>query len=255
MTLSPTPRRRYGFLLIAALLAVWELSARTGLVVSANWPPVSAVLAALVTELLRGDLAAALAATLWRVSAGYACGVLIGVVTGMALGAVPGLRRTIEPALELLRPIPAPAIIAPLILFLGIDNEMKISIVALTAFFPLVINTIEGATRIEPTYLAVARTFRRPALARLRFVEFPAILPFIFAGARISLGLALVVTVVSEMIAGASGVGYYVITMQYAVRGAEMYAAVFAISILGYVLNLIFVFVERRVLFWYTYST
>jgi NitT/TauT family transport system permease protein/sulfonate transport system permease protein len=242
----------YGFLLVAALLAAWELSARTGLVVSANWPPVSAVFAALGTEMVRGDLAVAVGATVWRMSVGYVCGVTAGVIAGIVMGTNPILRRTLEPLLEFLRPIPAPAIIPPLILFLGVDDAMKIAIIAMTAFFPVAINTLQGVVSIEPTYLAVARTFRRPLWARMRSVEFPAILPFIFAGMRISLALALVVTIVSEMIAGASGLGYYLVIMQYAVRAAEMYAAIFVIAILGYLLNAIFIFTERKTIFWYS---
>lgn len=254
MTARPTRYRLYGYALVAALLVLWELSVRTGLVVSANWPPVSAVFAAVVTELYRGDLAAAIGSTLWRMSAGYVIGVLAGIVLGITMGTAPLLRRTLEPLLEFLRPIPAPAIIPPLILFLGVDDAMKITIIALTAFFPVVINTMQGVIGIEPMYLAVARTFHRPLFARLMSVELPAVLPFIFAGMRISLALALVVTVVSEMIAGASGVGYYLVLMQYAVRAPEMYAAIFVIAVLGYLLNAVFVLAERRMIFWYSSS-
>lgn len=254
MIRSTISYRLFGFLLVAALLAVWELSARTGLVVSANWPPVSAVFVALIRELANGDLLAAVGSTLLRMSAGYICGVMAGIIVGIALGTVSFLHRMLEPLLEFLRPIPAPAIIPPLVLFLGVDDAMKITIVALTAFFPVVINTMQGVAGVEPTYIAVARTFRRPMLARLIRVEFPAILPFIFAGMRISLALALVVTVVSEMIAGASGIGYYLVMMQYAVRAAEMYAAIFVLAILGYLLNAIFILAERRTIFWYASS-
>ena len=79
----------------------------------------------------------------------------------------------------------------------------------------------------------------------------PGTLPYVLAGMRISLALALVVTVVSEMIAGASGVGYYLVLMQYAVRSADMYAAIFVIAALGCVLNAVFVAIERRLIFWY----
>lgn len=246
--------RLSGFLLVAALLAAWELSVRTGLVVSVNWPPVSAVFVALFRELANGDLLAAVASTLLRMSVGYVCGAAAGIVVGIALGTFSFLRRMLEPLLEFLRPIPAPAIIPPLILFLGVDDAMKIAIIAMTAFFPVVINTMQGVAGIEPTYIAVARTFRRSMLARLIRVEFPAVLPFIFAGMRISLALALVVTVVSEIIAGASGIGYYLVMMQYAVRAAEMYAAIFVLAILGYLLNAIFVVAERRTIFWYSSS-
>jgi ABC-type nitrate/sulfonate/bicarbonate transport system permease component len=252
MTAASARFRIYGYVLVAALLAAWELSARSGLVVSANWPPVSAVFLALIDELRSGDLTAAITSTLWRMSLGYVCGVAAGIVGGMAMGTSPFLRRAFEPLLELLRPIPAPAIIPPLILLLGVDDAMKVTIIAMTAFFPVAINTMQGVSNIEPMYLAVSRTFRRSMLARLTRVELPAVLPFIFAGMRISLALALVVTVVSEIIAGSSGIGYYLVLMQYAVRAADMYAAIFVIAILGYLLNTAFIFAERRMIFWYS---
>ncbi len=252
MTAASARFRIYGYVLVAALLAAWELSARSGLIVSANWPPVSAVFLALIDELRSGDLTVAIASTLRRMSLGYVCGVVVGIIVGMALGTSPFLRRAFEPVLELLRPIPAPAIIPPLILLLGVDDAMKVTIIAMTAFFPVAINTMQGVINIEPMYLSVSRTFRRSMLARLMRVELPAVLPFIFAGMRISLALALVVTVVSEMIAGSSGIGYYLVLMQYAVRAADMYAAIFVIAILGYLLNTAFVLAERRMIFWYS---
>jgi ABC-type nitrate/sulfonate/bicarbonate transport system permease component len=132
-----------------------------------------------------------------------------------------------------------------------VDDLMKVTIIAVTAFFPVTINTMQGASGVEPTYLAVARTFRTsPAHVVMRIIV-PGTLPYVLAGMRISLALALVVTVVSEMIAGASGVGYYLVLMQYAVRSADMYAAIFVIAALGCVLNAVFVAIERRLIFWY----
>jgi ABC-type nitrate/sulfonate/bicarbonate transport system permease component len=243
--------RRPGLLLIAVLLLAWELSARTGLVRSENWPPVSVILAALARGTLSGDLVPVIGATLYRMTVGYILGVAAGAIVGFAFALVPLLRRMFEPMLELLRPIPAPALIPPLVLFLGIDDLMKITIIAVTAFFPVLINTMQGATGVEPIHLAVARTFQTTPASILMKIIVPGTLPYIMAGMRISLALALVVTVVSEMIAGASGVGYYLVLMQYAVRSADMFAAIFVIAALGYGLNAIFLAAERRLIFWY----
>ena len=82
-------------------------------------------------------------------------------------------------------------------------------------------------------------------------VVLPASLPFILAGMRISLALALIVSVVSEMIAGSEGIGYYVMTMQYAMRASDMYAAIFLLAAMGYALNLLMLGVESKVLHWW----
>jgi ABC-type nitrate/sulfonate/bicarbonate transport system permease component len=243
--------RRSGLLLIAALLLLWEASARSALIVSENWPPVSVVFVALVRGLASGELFEVIGPTLYRFALGYAIGISAGVVVGFAFALAPFLRRMFEPIVELLRPIPAPALVPPLVLFLGVDDLMKVTIVGATAFFPVAINTMQGAVGVEPTYLAVARTFRARAARILIRIIVPGTLPYVLAGMRISLALALVVTVVSEMIAGASGIGYYLIMMQYAVRSADMYAAIFVIAALGAVLNAAFVAIERRLIFWY----
>jgi ABC-type nitrate/sulfonate/bicarbonate transport system permease component len=243
--------RRPGFLLIVGLIVLWEMSARQGWVVSDNWPPVSKILSALFSEFSAGDLPRALGSTLYRMVIGYVIGVSISIFVGILLTEFPILRRMFEPLLELLRPIPAPAIIPPLILFLGIDDPMKITIVSVTAFFPVAINTMQGMAALDPTYFLVARTFRLQRFRQLVSIVLPGILPFILAGMRISLALAFVVAIVGEMIAGASGLGYYLVLMQYAARAPEMYAAIFVIAMVGYLLNLMFTTAERRLIFWY----
>ncbi len=108
----------------------------------------------------------------------------------------------LEPAVELARPIPIPAIIPPLILLLGVDDAMKIFIVAFSAFFPVLVNTIAGVRAVDPVAIAVAQTFNIGRLRTALRVVLTASLPYILAGMRVSLALALIVTVVAEMIAG-----------------------------------------------------
>jgi ABC-type nitrate/sulfonate/bicarbonate transport system permease component len=245
------PGRRSGLLLVAGLLVLWEASARTGMITSENWPPVSLILVALARGALSGELTQVIGATLYRFGLGYIIGTSVGASVGFAFSLVPVLRRMFEPLVELVRPIPAPALIPPLVLFLGVDDLMKVTIIAATAFFPVAINTMQGASGAEPIHLAVARTFRIGSGRILMKIIVPGTLPYVLAGMRISLALALVVTVVSEMIAGASGIGHYLVLMQYAVRSADMYAAIFVLAALGYGLNAAFLAAERRLIFWY----
>jgi ABC-type nitrate/sulfonate/bicarbonate transport system permease component len=245
---------RLGLWFIIALLTLWELSARTGLVASTNWPPVSAILIAACRDLGEGELARALGGTLYRMVAGFTLGAVTAVVLGIWLSISQFARRTLEPTIELLRPLPIPAIIPPLILFLGLDDAMKIAVVAFTVFFPVFVNTLHGALAIEPTYRAVAATFGTSTLDTLGSVLVPATLPYVFAGLRISLALAFVSVVAAEMVAGDSGIGYYIISMQYAGRGADMFAALFLVGLSGYLINRAFVAFERRTLFWHMQS-
>lgn len=242
--------RASGFLLIAALLLLWQLSAQYW-VNSDNWPPLTAVAQAILDGLRSGELVEVFASSLYRMAIGFAIGAVAAVLVGLLMATVPLVHRALEPLVELLRPIPIPAIVPPLILLLGIDDKLKIFIVAFSTFFPVLVNTVQGVRAIDPVPLAVARTFRHSRVRALLRVVLPASLPYVMAGLRISLALALIVTVVAEMIAGSAGIGYYIMTMQYAMRAADMYAAVFVLAAIGYLLNRAFLLVERRLLHWY----
>ncbi|MEY4652467.1 MAG: hypothetical protein RI884_1048 [Pseudomonadota bacterium] len=239
-----------GLLLLLALLALWQASALWW-VGSTNWPPVTAILHALLAGLQTGELAQVFGSSLWRMAAGYAAGAAAGIAVGLLMASQRWIRAALEPLVELLRPIPMPAIVPPLILLLGIDHTMKIFAVAFATFFPVLVNTVGGVRSVDSTVIDVARTLRSGRTRALLRVVLPAAMPYIFAGLRTSLALALIVTVVAEMIAGSEGIGYYVLTMQYAMRAADMYAAIFLLAAVGYALNALTLAVERRVLHWY----
>lgn len=242
--------RLTGVALLALLLLLWECSARFGWVVSSNWPPVSAVLGALWQGIVSGELGPLLLGTLRRMATGYTAGCLAGVTLGLLLGASGWLRSLLRPPIEALRPIPAPAIIPPLILFLGVDDALKIFIVALASFFPAFVNTLAGVGGIDDVLLQTARTFRAGWWRTLVRVILPATLPAIAAGLRTALSLALVVAVIAEMIAGSSGAGYYIVQMQYAMKPDAMYAVVFCLSAIGYGLNRGFLALEAGLIPW-----
>lgn len=244
------PYRFWGVLLLVLLLVLWQVSARYW-VSSTNWPPVTDILRAIAAGLGSGELAQVFGSTLWRMAVGFAIGTAAGVVLGMAMATFPLVDAALRVLLELLRPIPMPAIVPPLILLLGIDHAMKVFAVSFACFFPVLVNTVGGVRAVDPTALDVARTFQVGRLRTLVSVVLPASLPFILAGMRTSLALALIVSVVAEMIAGSEGIGYYIMTMQYAMRPEDMYAAIFLLAALGYGLNLALLAIEHRVLHWW----
>ncbi len=244
------PHRFWGVVLLVLLLVVWQVSALYW-VSSTSWPPVTDILKAIATGLGNGELAQVFGSTLWRMAVGFAIGSAAGVLLGLAMASFPLVNAALRPLVELLRPIPMPAIVPPLILLLGIDHAMKVFAVAFACFFPVLVNTVGGVRAVDPTALDVARTFQVGRLRALRTVVLPASLPFILAGMRTSLALALIVSVVAEMIAGSEGIGYYIMTMQYAMRPGDMYAAIFLLAALGYSLNLILLGIEHRLLHWW----
>jgi ABC-type nitrate/sulfonate/bicarbonate transport system permease component len=243
--------RLSGFLLVLALLALWEVSARLHWVNSQSWPSFSAVVAATWRGLASGELSGILASSLKRMFVGYFVGGGIGVIVGVLLGMVRILDRLVTPVTEALRPLPIPAIVPPLILFLGLDDALKIFVVAFSVFFPVLVSTVGGVRSIDEVLLATANTFGTKRLRVLTRVVLPAAAPAILAGLRIALPLALITTVVAEMIAGSAGIGYYILLTQYSLRPDQMYAAVLCLAVVGYLLNRGFVMLERRILHWY----
>ncbi|MGB6447620.1 MAG: ABC transporter permease [Xanthobacteraceae bacterium] len=243
--------RSSGLLLVLMLLAFWEVSARLHWVNSQSWPSFTAVLAATWRGLASGELSGILASSLKRMFAGYFIGSGIGVVVGLLLGRVRMLDRLVTPVTEALRPLPIPAIVPPLILFLGLDDALKIFVVGFSVFFPVLVSTVGGVRSIDEVLLSTANTFGTSRLRVLTRVVLPAAAPAILAGLRIALPLALITTVVAEMIAGSAGIGYYIVLTQYSLRPDEMYAAVLCLAVVGYLLNRGFLFMERRILHWY----
>ncbi len=243
-------RRAYGFLLLAGLLLFWEASAKAGWIVSAYWPPVSQVFAAAIAQLAGGEILLSLAATLRRAAIGYAAAAAAGIALGIVLARNSLLRYALLPLIEIVRPMPTPAVIPPLILLLGVDDALKIFIVALASFFPIFSNAFAGVASIDDTLIQTARTFRTSTIRLLACVVLPASLPAIAAGLRTATSLCLVVAVLSEMIAGASGIGYYLVETQYAMRPDLMYAAVLYLAATGYALNRLFLALEARLVPW-----
>ncbi|WP_158537242.1 ABC transporter permease [Humitalea rosea] len=236
---------------MACLLLLWEVSARLDWMHTPNWPPLTDVLVALAHDTLTGELPLLVGGTLWRMAAGLAAGGAAGVVVGMLFATLPMTARLFGPMVELVRPIPIPAVIPPLVLFLGLDNTMKVTVVALTVFFPVLTNTMQGVAAVEADTLAMGRTFGIGPLRRALRITLPAVLPYILAGFRVSLALALVVAVVAEMIAGEQGIGHYLVMMQFAGRAPEIYATVLVLAVLGYGLNRAFLVMEHRTIHWW----
>ncbi len=239
-----------GFILIAVLLAGWEIASATDLVDAVSLPRVSTILAAFWAGITSGALPDAVLPSLWRIFAGFALACLVGIPLGLLMGTVALVYRLLEPLTEFIRPIPSAAYIPVAILFLGIGDEMKIFVVFLASLFPILLNSFAGVRAIDPVLLDTARTFRTARLATLRQIVLPACLPSILTGMRISVGLSLIVAVVAEMISGNSGIGYFILNNQRIFRVPEMFAGIFTLGLLGFMINLAFLRVEHHLLRW-----
>ena len=239
-----------GFLLIGLLLCLWESSVHYGWVESPTWPAFSDVSITFWANLSNGTYFKVIGSSLQRLFVGYFLAVFLAVSLGLAMGVWRRFFLLVEPLVEFLRPIPSPAYLPMAILFLGIDDTMKIFMVSFAAFFPILLNTVSGVRSVDPVLLETGKTFGYGRWQIIRQILLPASASYILTGMRISLAIALIVTVIAEMVAGNSGIGFYVLNAQRSFLVPEMYAGVIALAFVGFALNKIFVFVEHAAMHW-----
>jgi ABC-type nitrate/sulfonate/bicarbonate transport system permease component len=235
---------------IAGILVIWEISGRTGVLDPVLLPRPSLILSTLLDIVLSGRFAVPLAHTLALFAVGYGLACVIGISLGIAMGTSPVLYGIFEPLVEILRPIPKPALVPALFLFLGIGNLTMVTIVVLAVVFPVIINTLQGVRSLDPVLLDTARTFQLSRLRTIRVVVLPAAAPSIFAGMRVGLGLGLVLVVLAEMLAGETGVGFLILDLQRSFHIKEMFAWLFILVLLGGGLTLLFDSIETYLLPW-----
>jgi ABC-type nitrate/sulfonate/bicarbonate transport system permease component len=243
--------RLIGVAFIGVLLVLWEIAAAKAIFPPMSFPRVSAILVTWWQLVVSGELPGEVLPSLWRVFAGYAIGVALGVGLGLLMGYVRFFYNLLEPITEVLRPIPSPAYLPIVILFLGIDDQMKIFMIAFATLFPVLLNTYSGVRSVDPIQLQTARTFGVTGRRLLTQVVLPAASPYIFTGMRVSLAVALIVMVISEMVAASSGIGYFILSAQRGFKVRDMFAGVLTLALLGYVINRLFLAIENRVLAWH----
>ena len=246
-----TRLRLGGFAVLGLLLVLWEVASRAALVNQVYVPPVSRIGGELWRLLLNGELARHLGASAVRFGLGYGLAAAVGLGIGLVMGYFRAGYLLLEPLIELLRPLPPPAIIPIAILFLGIENPMKIFVIAFACFFPIVVNTIQGIAGVDRVLLDTARTFGLTTREIIWKIVLPSASPNIVAGMRIALAIALILTVISELVASNDGIGFMILDMERAFRIPEMYAGIFTLMVVGYLLNRLFVVFESRTLAWY----
>src|SRR5262249_24226399 len=142
--------RWLGVALIVVILCIWQYVSANGIVSELSFPRVSAIFTTWYRITVSGELLGELAPSLWRMGVGYIIGVAFGMLMGLLMGYFSLAYNVLEPLTEFLRPIPSPAYLPIVILFLGIDDEMKIFMIGFAAFFPVLLNTYSGVRSIDP---------------------------------------------------------------------------------------------------------
>jgi ABC-type nitrate/sulfonate/bicarbonate transport system permease component len=242
-----------GWVVFAAAVGLWEALARSE--GSFLVPTASAVAERAWHVWPTPDFLSNVEASLRRLAAGYAIGASVGVAVGVSMGSSRRVMQALEPLVELLRATPAIALVPALIVILGVGDRMRIAVIAFGVVFPVLVNSMDGVRAVSPELRETASLLRIGRAERILRVHLPAALPSIFAGLRIAVSIGLVMVVVSEFVGGGDGIGHWILVEQQQFDIPAMYAGILFLGLLGFVLNGVFVLVERRALSWHHEAT
>ncbi|MFC4013080.1 ABC transporter permease [Nonomuraea purpurea] len=247
------------WLVLVVLVLLWE--AATTLAASTFFPAPSVIVARMhamwfsgppgtlfLTDAAIGDILPSLG----RMAAGYAGGALTGVLLGLALGLSARVYDYLDGVLQFLRAIPPPALITVFVVVFGFGLRMQLAFIMFSIVWPVLLNTADGARSVEPLHLQTCQVFRLSRGERLMKVILPSALPKVFAGLRLALSLSLIVMVFSELLPGTTnGIGFQLTYAYSTFDLPAMWAGIVLLGVLGYLLNELFLVVERRVLAWH----
>ena len=235
---------------ILCLLAIWELICQSGVVSSLFLPAPTAIISALLQMIADGEIGISLAASLYRILAGFFIGSLVGLAVGLVTGTSALMDKIGTPIVNAIYPIPKIALLPLFILWLGIGELSKVTIIALGVFFPVAMNTYSGVKNVDTLLLKVAASFNASWWMTMKSVVLPNALPMIFAGLRLAAGTSLLLLVAAEMIAAQVGIGALILHYGDLMITDRLMAGVIVLSLLGLVFNLILQFLERKAIPW-----
>ncbi|MGW0472774.1 ABC transporter permease [Streptomyces coeruleorubidus] len=245
----PLLRLVYAVALPALLVMVWWVASAGS--TDVYWPPLRTILESFpdvwTAERLRGDVLP----SVLRLAGGYALAAVVGVALGTVIGSYRRVRAVCEPVLEFLRAVPPPVLVPVIMLFAGIGDTMKVTVIAAGCVWPVLLNTVEGVRAVDPVMAETARSYGITGVARLRKLVLRSASPQIFAGLRQALSIGIILMVISEMFAASNGLGFTIVQFQRGFAIPDMWTGILVLGLLGFLLSVVFQWVERRVLGWY----
>lgn len=249
---KPSYFLRWGLPLVAPvlLLFLWQSACDRGWFQSSYLPSPRVIGASLISMVQSGELWGDLRVSLTRVLEGFALGAALGTFLGLAMGLFPWLERALSLLTGLLRPIPTIAWVPALILWMGIGEGSKVTVIAVGSFWPVLLSASQGVRSVNPHYLEVARVLEKNRWILLTRVILPSALPSLFTGYRVGMGIAWASVVGAELIAASSGIGYLIMYAREVSQPDVMLVGVAAIGLTGLLIDFVLLHLERTLLKW-----
>ncbi len=234
-----------------ALFIVWDLVVRLGWIKPILLPTPTDTLTTLVTGLAGGPLLTDFLVTVWRTVQAFLIAAAIGVPLGVLLGSNERAYRSVEFLIDFFRSTPSSALIPLFLLIFGVSDVNKVAIAAFGAFLIVVFNSAYGVINARKQRVMAARVMGASRWQIFKDVLIWESLQPTFVGLRSAVSMALVIVIVAEMFIGSdNGLGHRIINAQQVLNVKSMYAAILSAGALGYALNVLFLFAERRIVHW-----
>ena len=236
---------------IVLVLAAWELLARGGTFTPFQLPALSAVLGRIWSDAGSGDLAINTALTLYRALVSFAICAVGGVAIGMAMSRNKVANWFFDPIISVGFPMPKIAFLPVVILWLGVYDVSKITIIVIDAIFPVIAATVIAIQGVERELIWSARNMGANNRELLTQIVLPAALPQIMTGLQVALPLTLIVAVVADMLMGGYGLGGAMMEASRFANSTGVFAGIVEIAVVGYVLVKTMAIIRRRLLIWH----
>jgi len=236
--------------LLAAALVAWELCARSALWSPIIFPSLVRIFTEFGLLVARSDRLMEAWHSLYRALAGFGLAAVVGVTLGMLMGRSNLIAGLLDPLFSGTYPVPKIALFPIFIFVFGIGSLSKVILIFLECLYPIVINTYHGARSVNRVLVWSALNMGASRGQILRKIVVPATAPFIFAGFRVALPVAMIVVIITEMVSSADGLGYLVMYSLSSLKTDRMLAAVIVIALLGLLLDGLLVLLRNRLVFW-----
>ena len=233
-----------------AVLLIWQIASQVGWLSTRVLPEPWAVLKAFWTLTLSGEIGKHVAVSTWRALVGFGIGGGLGLLLGLLTGTFRAAETLLDSTLQMIRNIPALALIPLVILWFGIGEEAKLFLVALGVFFPIYVNTLHGVRSVDRQLLEMARAYGMPERAIFWRVVFPGALPSIFVGLRYGLGIMWLTLIVAETISASSGIGFMAMNAREFMMVDVVVVSILIYALLGKLADSIARLLERTCLAW-----
>jgi ABC-type nitrate/sulfonate/bicarbonate transport system permease component len=236
---------------ILLLLIAWELFARSGKVTMFMLPPFTVVAKYIANDALSGDLWINLALTLYRAMAGFFIAAIAGILIATLMSRVRLVRWFFDPIISVGFPMPKIAFLPVIILWLGLYDFSKISVVVFDAIFPVVTATLAGIAAVDKELLWSARNMGANERQIMRQIVLPAASPQILTGLQVALPIALIVEIIAEMVMGGYGLGGAMMAASRFANSPGVFAGIVEIAVVGFILIKVLAALRRRLLVWH----